>query len=61
MSQLEAEDRALADYNPFDPVLMQDPWRYYQKLREEAPVYRDPHTGMAVSYKNLTLPTNREV
>ena len=48
MSQLEAEDRALADYNPFDPVLMQDPWRYYQKLREEAPVYRDPHTGMVM-------------
>lgn len=48
MSQAESAVRALADYNPFDPAVMEDPWDYYRKLRSEGPVYRDSHTGMVM-------------
>src|SRR5512139_2584793 len=37
--------RALAEYNPFDPELLEQPFAYYAALRHEAPVYRDPLTG----------------
>jgi cytochrome P450 len=37
---------ALADVHPFDPAVLESPWDYYRKLRAEAPVYRDPHTGI---------------
>ncbi len=32
--------------NPFDPALLTEPWDYYRQLREEAPVYRHPGTGL---------------
>jgi cytochrome P450 len=32
--------------HPFDPAVLEDPWDYYRRLRAEAPVYRDPHTGI---------------
>ena len=38
--------RTLDSYDPFDPDVQEDPWRYYALLREEAPVYRDPKTGL---------------
>jgi len=37
---------ALAAQSPFDPTLLADPWDYYRRVREFAPVYRDPNTGI---------------
>ena len=48
MNPPDSADRALADYNPFDPAVMEDPWDYYRKLRGEGPVYRDSHTGLVM-------------
>jgi len=36
----------LAEIHPFDPAVLEDPWDYNRRLREESPVYRDPHTGI---------------
>lgn len=46
-------DSSLESFHPFDPGLQEDPWKYYALLRREAPVYRDPHTGiyMVSSYE----------
>jgi cytochrome P450 len=41
-----AVDRPLESYNPFDPAVQEDPWDYYRLLREQAPVYKDPTTGL---------------
>ena len=38
--------RALDEVHPFDPAVLGDPFDYYRQLRAEAPVYRDPHTGI---------------
>jgi cytochrome P450 len=39
--------------NAFDPDLLQDPYPYWSRLRAEAPVFRDPKTGIVAvsSYK----------
>ena len=42
----QIEDRRLAEIHPFDPEVLEHPYAYYRKLREEAPVYRDPHTDL---------------
>ncbi|MEM7015866.1 MAG: cytochrome P450 [Pseudomonadota bacterium] len=41
------------DINPFDPEVLKCPFHYNKKLREEAPVYQDSHTGifMVSSYE----------
>jgi cytochrome P450 len=36
----------LAKTNPFDPAVLASPFEYYRTLRAEAPVYRDPFTGI---------------
>jgi len=36
----------LDEIHPFDPAVLESPWDYYRTLRAEAPVYRDPHTGI---------------
>jgi cytochrome P450 len=36
----------LADFHPFDPSILESPWEFNRRLRAEAPVYRDPHTGI---------------
>ena len=36
----------LEKLNPFDPGLLSDPWDYYRRVRESAPVYREPNTGI---------------
>lgn len=36
----------LETLNPFDPSLLSDPWDYYRRVRERAPVYREPNTGI---------------
>ena len=43
-----ASGKPLAEYNPFDPALLENPFEYYEKLRSEAPVHRDPHTGLVI-------------
>jgi cytochrome P450 len=40
-----AAERPLAEYNPFDPELLDQPFAYYAALRRHAPVYLDPLTG----------------
>ena len=37
---------ALESLNPFDPSLLSNPWDYYRRVRERAPVYREPNTGI---------------
>jgi cytochrome P450 len=37
---------ALAEVHPFDPAILESPWAFNARLRAEAPVYRDPHTGI---------------
>ena len=36
----------LAKTHPFDPALLASPFEYYRALRAEAPVFRDPFTGI---------------
>jgi cytochrome P450 len=37
---------SLSEIHPFDPRILVEPWEYNRRLRQEAPVYRDPHTGV---------------
>jgi cytochrome P450 len=36
----------LDQINSLDPAILQDPYPFYARLRAEAPVYRDPKTGI---------------
>jgi cytochrome P450 len=46
----------LADFHPFDPAILESPWEFNRRLRAQAPVYRDPHTGLfLVSSFDLVL------
>jgi len=36
----------LATVHPFDPAVLESPWDWYHQLRAEAPVFRDPFTGI---------------
>ncbi len=38
--------KALTDYNPFDPDTLSCPYDFNQQLREQAPVYQCPKTGV---------------
>ncbi|MBU6372889.1 MAG: cytochrome P450 [Alphaproteobacteria bacterium] len=42
----EAALPPLDSINAFGPEVLSDPYPYYARLRAEAPVYRDPHTGI---------------
>ena len=46
---------ALADQSIIDPALIRCPWPYYAQLHAEAPVHRDPATGMwlIANYKDM--------
>jgi cytochrome P450 len=46
----------LHEINAFDPELLQDPYPYFARLRAEAPVFRDPKTGI-VSVSTFELIT----
>ena len=37
---------AIERYHPMDPVCQQDPFPYYAALRERAPVYLHPKSGI---------------
>ena len=55
MSESGVSPRPLSEWNPFDPALSADPYEYYALLRREAPVYRDPNTGIfqVASYQHV--------
>jgi cytochrome P450 len=51
----------LEEINAFDPDLLQDPYPYFRRLRAEAPVFRDPKTGIvSVSTYDLVGQVNRQ-
>jgi cytochrome P450 len=51
----------LAQINAFDPVILNDPYPYFARLRSEAPVFRDPKTGIvSVSTYDLIMEVNRQ-
>jgi cytochrome P450 len=51
----------LAEINAFDPELLQDPYLFYSRLRDEAPVFRDPKTGIvSVATFDLIMEVNRQ-
>lgn len=51
----------LAEINAFDPAILNDPFPYFARLREEAPVFRDPKTGIvSISTYDLIMEVNRQ-
>lgn len=57
---LQAGSGPLAEINPFDPALLQDPYPYFARLRDEAPVYRHLATGVvSVATYDLIMEVNR--
>ncbi len=57
----DARKCPLSSINAFDPELLQDPYPYFARLREEAPVYRDPNTGIvSVATYDLIMEVNRQ-
>ncbi len=40
------QERPLDQYGLFEVAALEEPWDYYRQLRERAPVYRDPQTGI---------------
>jgi cytochrome P450 len=51
----------LEETDAFDPALLQDPYPYFRRLRAEAPVFRDPKTGIvSVSTYDLIQKVNTQ-
>ena len=51
----------LQEINAFDPDILQDPYPYFARLRSEAPVFRDPKTGIvSVSTYDLIYKVNTQ-
>lgn len=51
----------LEDIDATSPENLQDPYPYYDRLRDEAPVFRDPKTGIiSVSTYDLALEVNKK-
>ena len=60
-AKLDIANCPLADINAFDPEILNDPYVYFRRLREEAPVFRDPKTGIvSVSTYDLIMEANRQ-
>ena len=58
---LQTQTCPLADINPFDPALLQNPYPYFARLRDEAPVYRHSATGIvSVATYDLIMEVNRQ-
>ncbi|HWA63311.1 MAG TPA: cytochrome P450 [Caulobacteraceae bacterium] len=58
---LDVRTCPLEKINAFDPELLQDPYPYFARLRSEAPVYRDPVTGVvSVATYDLVMEVNRQ-
>ena len=50
----------LQDIDATSPQNLQNPYPYYDRLRDEAPVFRDPKTGIiSVSTYDLALEVNK--
>ena len=50
----------LEDIDATSPENLRDPYPYYARLRNEAPVFRDPKTGIvSVSTYDLVLEVNK--
>lgn len=43
---MDAAPPPIGQQNPFDPAVLVDPWDYYRRVREEAPVWRHPQLGI---------------
>ncbi|MCG8587775.1 MAG: cytochrome P450 [Proteobacteria bacterium] len=43
-----ATDTPLAEINPFDAAVLNEPFAFDRRLRAEAPVYRDPASGIVL-------------
>lgn len=51
----------LARIDATSPANLENPYRYYDRLRDEAPVFRDPKTGVvSVSTYELALEVNKK-
>lgn len=48
MAQETADNRSLDEMTLFDPVTLKCPYHYDRTLREQAPVYKDPMSGVYV-------------
>jgi len=58
---MDIANKALPEINPFDPEILQEPYAYFQKLRAEAPVYKDPNLGIVfVSTYEMIYEVNRQ-
>jgi len=61
VAKLDIARCPLAEINAFDPEVLNDPYVYFRRLREEAPVFRDPKTGIvSVSTYDLIMEVNRQ-
>lgn len=66
MEQVQAavypvDNPPLTEIDPNDPALLQDPYAYFARLRAEAPVFRDPASGIIfVSTYDLVLEVNKK-
>ena len=45
---MSASEMSLADFNPFDPAILESPFEFNRRLVQEAPVYRDPNTNLVL-------------
>ena len=51
-----AADQAPLAFNPLDPAFIADPYPYYRRLRETAPVYKTPQGfWLATGYEDVAL------
>jgi cytochrome P450 len=51
-----AADRAPLAFNPLDPAFIADPYPYYRRLRETAPVFKTPQGfWLATGYEDVAL------
>lgn len=57
----DIEQGPLDEIDAFDPALLQNPYPYFSRLRAEAPVFRDPKTGIvSVSTYDLIQKVNTQ-
>ncbi|MGE0576522.1 MAG: cytochrome P450 [Reyranella sp.] len=51
-----AADQAALAFNPLDPAFIADPYPYYRRVRETAPVYKTPQGfWLATGYEDVAL------
>jgi len=54
-----ADDKTLTcplhEVDTFDPEFLQNPYPFYKRMRQEAPIYRDPKTGIVAISKDTHI------